>query len=214
MPMILPSLRNDLAFSMISDFQVLVFLLSSALVLLTPGPTNTLLAAAGLGRGWRDARPLILFELMGYLIAISGWGILLASIGKYYPWVSVAVRVVCSGYLLYVAVKMWMSTEKPPIARSQTIGPGTVLVTTVLNPKGLLFASTIFPPQAFEHLQGYAIAMALFACVVLPIGMVWVMLGALIGSGRGITMDPLRLQRALAVVIVVFSATLVWSTVQ
>mgnify|MGYP003418222900 FL=1 len=95
---------------MISDFHVLVFLLSSALVLLTPGPTNTLLAAAGLGRGWRDARPLILFELMGYLIAISGWGILLASIGKYYPWVSVAVRVVCSGYLLYVAVKMWMST--------------------------------------------------------------------------------------------------------
>ena len=199
---------------MISDFHVLVFLLSSALVLLTPGPTNTLLAAAGLGRGWRDALPLILFELTGYLIAISGWGILLMSIEKYYPWVSAAVRVVCSGYLLYVAVKIWMSTEQPPIAGSQTIGPATVFVTTMLNPKGLLFASAIFPPQAFEHLQVYVVTMALFACVVAPIAMVWVMLGALVGSGRVIALDPLKLQRALAVVIVVFSATLVWSTVQ
>ena len=199
---------------MIPDFHVLVFLLSSALVLLTPGPTNTLLAAAGLGRGWRDALPLILFELAGYLIAIAGWGILLVSIGKYYPWLSAVVRVACSGYLLYVAVKIWMSTEKPPIAGSQPIGPATVFVTTMLNPKGLLFASTIFPPQAFEHLQVYVMSMALFACVVAPIGTVWVMVGALVGSGRVMTLDPLKLQRGLAVVIVVFSATLVWSTIQ
>lgn len=199
---------------MIFDFHVLVFLFSSALVLLTPGPTNTLLAAAGVERGWRDALPLILFELAGYLIAISGWGILVTSIGKYYPWLSATVRVVCSGYLLYVAVKIWMSTENAPRAGSQTIGPGTVFVTTMLNPKGLLFASAIFPPQAFENLQVYVAVVALFACMVAPIGTVWVMLGALIGSGRVIDLDPLKLQRALAVVIVVFSATLVWSTVQ
>lgn len=199
---------------MISNSQVLVFLLSSALVLLTPGPTNTLLAAAGVGRGSRDAFPLIFFVLAGYLIAISGWGILLTSIGTYYPWLSPAVRVICSGYLLYVAVQIWMSTRKPTISGSPAIGSTTVFVTTMLNPKGFLFASTVFPPQAFGDLQVYWMTIALFGCLVAPIGMVWVMLGVLVGSGRVIALDPLKLQRALAVVIVVFSATLVWSTVQ
>lgn len=199
---------------MISDFHVLVFLLSSALILLTPGPTNTLLAAAGLGRGSREALPLIAFAFAGYIIAISGWGIFLAPVGNYYPWLNMVVRVVCSGYLLYIAVRIWRSAERPPISGSKTIGPATVFVTTILNPKGLLFASTIFPPHAFDNVEVYLIATALFACVVAPIGIVWVVLGALIGSGRVIAMDPFKLQRALAVVIVVFSATLVWSTVQ
>lgn len=199
---------------MISDFHVLVFLLSSALILLTPGPTNTLLAAAGLGRGSREALPLIAFAFAGYIIAISGWGIFLAPVGNYYPWLNMVVRVVCSGYLLYIAVRIWRSAERPPISGSKTIGPATVFVTTILNPKGLLFASTIFPPHAFDNVKVYLIATALFACVVAPIGIVWVVLGALIGSGRVIAMDPFKLQRALAVVIVVFSATLVWSTVQ
>ena len=56
---------------MISDFNVVVFLLSTGIVLLTPGPTNTLLAAAGLNRGAKKALPLIAFELGGYFIAIS-----------------------------------------------------------------------------------------------------------------------------------------------
>ena len=199
---------------MTADFHVLVFLLGVIVILLTPGPTNTLLAAAGLAQGLWRAVPLVAFELAGYLLAISGWGVFLTSIEQYYPWIGTAVRVACSGYLIYLAVQIWRSTSETPRATSRTIGPMAVFTATLLNPKGLLFASAIFPPQAFENLQVYVAVVALFACMVAPIGMVWVMLGALIGSGRVIDLDPLKLQRALAVVIVVFSATLVWSTVQ
>ena len=199
---------------MISDFNVVVFLLSTGIVLLTPGPTNTLLAAAGLNRGAKKALPLIAFELGGYFIAISGWGIFLASLEQYYPWLSPVARVACGCYLLYVAVKIWCSTENFPTTDSRTIGPVTVFVATMLNPKGLLFASAIFPPPAFDNVQVYLIATALFACMVVPIGSAWVMLGAVIGSGRVIAMNPVKLQRAFAVVIGVFSATLVWTAVQ
>jgi threonine/homoserine/homoserine lactone efflux protein len=198
---------------MISDFNVVVFLLSTAIILLTPGPTNTLLAAAGLGQGAKRASSLIAFELAGYLIAISGWGTLLASLEQYYPWLSVVMRVACGCYLLYVAVTIWISTEKVLKSVPRTIGPATVLVTTLLNPKELLFATTIFPPHAFDNMQVYLTAAALFACMVVPIGSAWVVLGAVIGSGQVISLNPAKLQRALAVVIGVFSATIVWSAI-
>lgn len=198
---------------MISDFPILVFMLSTAILLLTPGPTNTLLAAAGLGCGSREALPLIAFALAGYLLVILGWGIFLTSMGNHYPGLSMAVRVACSGYLFYIAVKIWMSTEKSPISGSKTIGPATVFVTTMLNPKGLLFASTIFPSEAFDNMQVYLISTVLFACMVVPIGIVWVVFGAVVGSGRVIAMNPVKLQRTLAVVIGVFSATMVWTAI-
>jgi threonine/homoserine/homoserine lactone efflux protein len=198
---------------MISDFPILIFLISTAMLLLTPGPTNTLLAAAGLGHGSREALPLIAFAVTGYIIAISGWGIFLASVEKYYPWLNVLVRVICSGYLLYIAVRVWRSAERPPMSGSKTIGPATVFVTTILNPKGLLFASTIFPPQAFDSMQFYLLATALFACMVVPIGILWVVIGAAVGSGRVMFMDPVKAQRALAILIGGFSATTVWSAI-
>ncbi len=196
-----------------SEFHLLAFVLSAAAILLAPGPTNTLLAAAGVRRGWRAAMPLIASALAGYLIAISAWGIFLASMGDYYPWLSTTVRVACSAYLLYVAVKLWMSTGTFSSSGPMAIRPSVQFLTTLLNPKGLLFASTIFPSQAFGDLQVYVMTMGLFTGLAVPMGLAWISLGTVVGSGQVIALDPVKLQRVFAIVIGVFSATLVWTAI-
>ena len=51
-----------------------LFIGSVVAILSLPGPTNTLLAAAGLRQGVRRSLPLIAAELGGYLVSISVWG--------------------------------------------------------------------------------------------------------------------------------------------
>lgn len=49
------------------------FAVLSAVILLTPGPTNTLLAAAGAARGFRRTWLLPLAESLGYALAVSAF---------------------------------------------------------------------------------------------------------------------------------------------
>ena len=191
------------------DFNVLVFALSVAAILLTPGPTNTLLAVAGLAQGARRASPLVVFELCGYLAGISAWGMFLTSAQHHCPWLGSLVRVVSSCYLVYVAVRLWLAARERVENGPRAIGPRALFVATLLNPKGLLFASVIFPPNAFEDRQTYLATMGLFACLLLPIGFVWIKFGAALS--KGCLFNPLKLQRVAALVIGMFSATIAWS---
>jgi threonine/homoserine/homoserine lactone efflux protein len=192
------------------DFNVLAFVLSVAAILLTPGPTNTILAVAGLGQGTRAALPLIVFELFGYLVGISAWGIFLTSAQHHYPWLGVVVRVASSAYLVYVAVKLWRAAQHVAVpGQGRLIGPGAMFVATLLNPKGLLFASVIFPAGAFGNLPLYLGAMLLFCSLLVPIGFTWIKFGAALSGGRWF--HPSKLQRAAALVIGMFSATIAWA---
>jgi threonine/homoserine/homoserine lactone efflux protein len=191
------------------DFNVLAFALSVAAVLLTPGPTNTILAAAGLGQGTRAAAPLILFELLGYLVGISAWSVFLASAQHHYPWMGVAVRAASSSYLIFVAVKLWRAAHVAAPGQQRLIGPPALFVATLLNPKGMLFASVIFPAHASENMPVYLSAMLLFCGLLAPIGFIWIRFGAALSSGR--LFHPSMLQRAAALVLGMFSASIVWT---
>ena len=198
---------------MISNYHLLGFVLSTTVVLLTPGPTNTLLAVASLEQGTRAALPLIAFELAGYLIGISVWGVILTSLLPDYPWLSMSARIVCSCYLFYVAVRMWGGTSKAHASLPGSVTGTTVFFTTLLNPKGLLFASTTFPPHAFDGIQDYLATIALFACMVVPIGTAWIMLGAVVGGRYLVCLDTVKLHRIFALVICLFSASIAMTTI-
>ncbi len=195
-----------------TDSNFIAFALTTAIILLTPGPTNTLLAAAGLGQGMRGALPLAAFELAGYLVAISVWGFFLTSAQQQYPWLGTSVRIASSCYLAFMAVKMWRAAQALSASEQRLIGPGDLFLATLLNPKGLVFASAIFPPHAFDDIQVYLAAIALFACLLLPIGLIWIRFGAALASGRLTFMSPAKLQRAAALAIGVFSVSIAWTT--
>ncbi|PUA18609.1 LysE family translocator [Glaciimonas sp. PCH181] len=197
---------------MTSQFNFAIFALSTAVILLTPGPTNTLLAAAGMERGAKGTLPLIACELLGYLIAISVWGAVLAPMQSSYPWVAILARSASSLYLIYIAVTVWRAASVLPTSGQRSIGPKALFVATLLNPKALLFSSAIFPVFASDNMPIYLAAMALFSCLLIPIGIIWTMFGAALANGRLKFVDRVKLQRAASLVLCAFSATIAWAT--
>jgi threonine/homoserine/homoserine lactone efflux protein len=192
------------------DSQLLVFAVSAALILITPGPTNTLLAAAGLSLGTRKALPLLIFELAGYFFAISVWGIFFISVQEQYSFLGSTIRIISSCYLAYVALKMWRAARTLETSQQAPISAAGLFTATVLNPKGLVFASAIFPAHAFDDIQGYLAAMTLFSCLLLPIGFAWIAFGATLRRRKLALVNQYTFQRAAALVIGLFSVSLAW----
>src|SRR3979490_428653 len=99
-------LKLDLT-NMLSISDVVLRGFGIVIVLITPGPTNILLAASGSTQGVKRSMPLIGSELLGYVLSISFWGYLIASTSQTMHWFSASVRLVSSGYILYLAMRMW-----------------------------------------------------------------------------------------------------------
>jgi len=180
-------------------------------VLITPGPTNTLLASAGLRQGVRRSLPLIAAELAGYLVAISVWGRFLAQAAHALPWLPALLRVAAGTYIAWLAVDMWRAAVALPDSTQKASGTLRLFIATLLNPKALLFAGTIFPAAAFVLWPAYLLSMLIFACLLAPIALAWIAFGAALGSGKLGWLDPAKIQRGASVVLGLFSLTLAWS---
>ncbi|OZI38411.1 multidrug transporter MatE [Bordetella genomosp. 10] len=196
---------------MFSFSDALLLSLGIAVVLVMPGPTNTLLAAAGLRQGVRRAVRLTVAELAGYMVAITLWGVFLNQAARRFPWLPMATRMFCGVYVAWLAVNMWRSAVALPTAERREIGLRTLFVATLLNPKAALFAGTLFPAVAFATVPAYLEAMAIFAILLLPIGLAWIAFGAQLGSGRLRWLNPAHVQRGASIVLGAFSATLAWA---
>ncbi len=67
--------------------------LGCVIVLIMPGPTNTLLATAGLRWGVRRSVHLTGAEFAGYFVSISGWGYFLSHAATSLAWPPTLLRV-------------------------------------------------------------------------------------------------------------------------
>jgi threonine/homoserine/homoserine lactone efflux protein len=188
--------------------QLDAFILAAALLLLTPGPTNTLLAAGGALMGARRALPLISAELLGYAVAIVTLEVFVAPLAESVAWVRLALRVACALYLAYTAWLIWRAPHGDGV---RAITWRHVFFATLSNPKALVFVFVILPPRSIglvELVQPYGVV--LFALVALA-GSAWVFLGAAIHAGaRG--RGGLTIRRTSSVVVALFSALILAST--
>lgn len=155
----------------------LTFTIAVVALLATPGPTNTLLFTAGATTGVRSLR-LIPAEITGYVIAILSIGLWIAPLADAIPALGTALRLLTALYLTAMAFRMWRQAPNL-LAHDRLIEFRHVLVTTLLNPKALLFALSIIPlgdPDAHRYLIAFCLLTA-------GVATCWIGLGTAVARG-------------------------------
>ena len=189
---------------------LLPFMLAVLALLATPGPTNTLMAAAGAQRGVARSLPLLAGELGGYAIAITVWIELIGAVAAGQTLVPVIAKVIAAAFLLWSAWKLWRDAGHADLAQ-RGVTLGRVFTTTLINPKGLVFAFAIFPQVGLVARLPY---LGLFAVLVIATALGWMGLGTLAARSSSGLLTSSRVDRITAAALAVFATLLVGQTVQ
>ncbi|TCP60897.1 threonine/homoserine/homoserine lactone efflux protein [Rhodovulum bhavnagarense] len=162
------------------SFAVLTALLGFAFVsTVTPGPNNLMLMASGANFGFRRTLPHMLGILGGVTVMALLVGAGLMAVFDAVPALTVMLKVLCVGYLLWLAARIAMAA--PPEDRAADSRPMTFRQAALfqwVNPKAwamCLSAVTLYAPD--RSLLSVAIVAGAFALVCLPAISVWTWLG-------------------------------------
>lgn len=196
---------------MSSSYSLINLVAGVSLILMLPGPTNTLLFSAGVSSGvWRTL-PLVAAEALGYVVAISLWGFALLPVATDFSWLLSVVKLACAFYIGFLALKMWSRGSLVDRVDHKILGPADLFLTTLSNPKALLFVATVFPAETFDSSRSFVLVMACFLVVLLPIGAAWSYLGAFLNRSRLLSTHTPTILRLASGVLVLFSGSLFYS---
>ncbi|NMZ10532.1 LysE family transporter [Pseudomonas proteolytica] len=181
------------------------------LLLLMPGPTNTLLLRSGVLSGFRRAWTLSLLECLAYLLQISFWGYLLSHMGASAPWCLKVMQFVSICYLAKTSYCLWREpTAGLPAIPGARVSRRQFFLLTLINPKGLLVVSFIVPVQTFADTALYGQFVMQFTAVVIPVGCAWVLFGARIKRSGHAWLTPQNINRTASVVISCFALAILF----
>ncbi|MCS4090165.1 LysE family translocator [Rhizobium sp. BK176] len=179
------------------------FVVQVLLLLVVPGPTNTLLCLSGREKGFLPSLRLLVGETAGYLAVIVPLVTFLAPVLDERPSISLGLKAAAAFWILYMATKLWKTSNDNASNISVTVL--RVFVTTILNPKALVFGLVIFPRG-----QDVPLHLAAFLGTLVPVAILWMGGGAVAGrSSRYLTGKVFR--RLASACLVVFSAVLIRS---
>ncbi len=188
--------------------EIIPFVLAVLLLLATPGPTNTLLAASGAAFGFVRSLKLVPAEMAGYLTSILGIGLIIGPTLWHRPWASTLVHVGVAIYQAALSFRLWRA--KPHNEdNGRRLGPATVFLTTLLNPKAAIFALVIIPmrdPSWPDYIVGFAVLMTLMSPV-------WIAAGSALGKGFALNQGSQIVSRVGATVIGGFALFVLWPVI-
>ncbi len=147
----------------------------------TPGPNNMLLATSGLRFGLRRTAPMIFGIQLGVIIQA---GLVAAGLGSLFldhPWLKVVLKVVGSGYLVWLAWHLWMSAALPDSQSARPARWWQMVVFQFINPKAWVMTVTLiagFMPSDGVYVQNFAVTLLLFTIVGTPSCGVWAVFGS------------------------------------
>jgi threonine/homoserine/homoserine lactone efflux protein len=182
-------------------------------ILLTPGPTNTLLASSGIQVGVRKSLRLIPAEAIGYLIAITLWGMIIGSVSAKFPILPTLLKLLSAFYIIFLAIKLWKTADIEASFNLPTIRARELFCATLLNPKALLFASAIFPGTAWLTLNNYLVHIVMFLLLIVPIALFWTFIGSILASNKVRWLNQSNLQKTASIILISFSIPLSYSAI-
>lgn len=170
-------------------------------LLLTPGPTNTLLTVGAADSGLRKSLPLLLGELAGYLAVVVPLATIAAALFEGRPMLAAGLRIVAACWVLFLAFRLWrVSSRQGEKSEGRAVTIGQVFLTTVLNPKAPIIGLVIMPHGPLVEI---APAIGLFSLLVTSAGSCFLILGSFVGCTP--VLSPRLVYRVAAGFLVVFS---------
>ena len=127
----------------------LAFVVATAIMIALPGPSVLLTVAHSISFGWKHALSTVAGATMGIavqlIVAAIGLTSLLNVIAGAFEW----LRWAGAAYLVYLGIKQWRSASEPLefntslVSKTNLFAQG--LVTTIPNPKSLIFIAAFLP---------------------------------------------------------------------
>jgi threonine/homoserine/homoserine lactone efflux protein len=147
-------------------------------LLVTPGPTNTLMFLAGAERGAPRALRLIPAELAGYLVTVVPLALVGAPLFAALPEARTLLAIAAGVWVALLALRLWHLPQADGNAKS--VCARTLFATTLFNPKALVFGLVLLPDPSnpWPNLANFALQVALVAAL-------WAMAGARLGRRQG-----------------------------
>ena len=178
---------------------ILTTLLAAGALLCAPGPTNALFAAAGATTGPREAVRLIPIGLLAYLVAI---GLLVTGFGDAVtdrPVLARTINLAAAAYLGWSAYRVVQQAR----ANVMPANASRLFWTTLLNPKALIFAFSLYPAGS------PLLALQLFVPAFAIAGLAWIMMGYMIACRAPQAVNHRRIVHATAAANLLFAAAIV-----
>ena len=158
----------------------IAFVIATTIMIFTPGPSVLLTVAHSVSFGWRQS----LFTVGGatagvavqLIVAAIGLASLLNTIAGAFDW----LRWLGAAYLVYLGIKQWRSAgahqvfETEPTSSSDLFVQG--LVTTIPNPKSLIFIAAFLPQfidETHPLIAQFAIIVPTFLVITFVITAIW-----------------------------------------
>ncbi|MDB3870079.1 LysE family translocator [Candidatus Thioglobus sp.] len=160
---------------------LLSIFLFSLVMTITPGPNNIMILASGLNFGIRKSIPHLLGIAFGFPIMLIAVGFGLDSLVTQIPVIYLFVKVAGVGYLLFLAYKMFITTQQREI--DQGVKPLTFLQAIFfqwVNPKAwvMIFSGIGVFTNSID-MQTTTLILALsFFIAIFPCNGSWLFLGS------------------------------------
>ena len=176
---------------------------AALLLLLLPGPTNALVAAATATGGTGRLPGALVAVLMAYGLALTLLGLGAGTLAEVVPTAAPILKLLASAALLVSAIKLWRADP----AAGTALPTRRLFLITLLNPKALVLAFAILPPG----LPSPALAVGMAGAIAVATA-VWGFLGLVLGRLGRRYVGAGALNRATAGVLAAFAGVLMVTT--